>query len=294
MKYINILLATLLCAAAAPYAQAQRLPVKPTKMKVFKLPVGTLPKGAVPGIKVKVPYTNPQFKAKVIQLPVTQLRVAVNQKAKEIQLKLAQQRAAGITPQQVWIKDIETHRAAILASYHLPQNYIEGFYMRRIDPYRSRPQMIYHPEKNSDKVLYRGMIITPEELTAILKKGFSPKDSKWNTGTDERGAAVSLSSSYNEASHYIFHNGYKKDGIGVVFVVKRKPTMELGKSEEFNSTKTIYYSYEDIPAEDILDVYIHGEYGPEALSQIVEKINAGTTRPHTSWTNQFDRGGFLR
>ncbi|WP_432634252.1 hypothetical protein [Candidatus Avelusimicrobium sp.] len=294
MKYINILLATLLCAATAPYVQAQRLPVKPTKIKVLKLPVGTIPKGAVPGIKVKVPYTNPQFKAKVIQLPVAQLRVAVDKKARDIQHQLALQRAAGITPQQVWINDVETHRAAILASYHLPQNYIEGFYMRRIDPYRSRPEQIYHPDKNSDKVLYRGMIITPEELTAILKKGFSPKDSTWNTGTDERGAAVSLSSSYNEASHYIFQSGYKKDGIGVVFVVKRKPTMELGKDPELNSTKTIYYSYEDIPASDILDVYIHGEYGPESLSQIVEKINAGTTRPHTSWTNQFDRGGFLR
>lgn len=294
MKYINILLATLLCAAAAPYVQAQRLPVKPTKIKVFKLPVGTLPKGAVPGIKVKVPYNNPQFKAQVIQLPVTQLRVTVDKKARQIQHQLAQQRAAGITPQKAWIKDIETHRDAILASYHLPENYIEGFYMRRIDPYRDRPQMIYHPDKNSDKVLYRGMNITPEELAAILKKGFSPKDSKWNIGTDERGAAVSLSSSYNEASHYIFQSGYKKDGIGVVFVVKRKPTMELGKDPTLNSTKTIYYSYVDIPAEDILDVHIHGEYGPESLNQIVEKINAGTTRPHTTWTDQFNRGGFLR
>lgn len=294
MKYINILLATLLCAATAPYVQAQRLPVKPIKMKAFKLPVGTLPKGAVPGIKVKIPYNNPQFKANVIQLPVTQLKVAVDKKARQIQQQLAQQRVAGITPQQVWIDEVHKYRAELLASYHLPQNYIEGFYMRRIDPYRSRPEQIYHPDKNSDKVLYRGMIITPEELTAILKKGFSPKDSTWNTGTDERGAAVSLSSSYNEASHYIFQSGYKKDGIGVVFVVKRKPTMELGKDPELNSTKTIYYSYEDIPASDILDVYIHGEYGPESLSQIVEKINAGTTRPHTSWTNQFDRGGFLR
>lgn len=292
MKYINILLATLLCVSFAPAVQAQRLPVKPLKMKVYKL--GKMPKGVVPGFKVQVPLVNPQFKAKVVQLPVAQLKVAVDQKAREIQHQLNQQRAAGITPQQVWIDEVHKYRAELLAAYHLPQNYIEGFYMRRIDPYRSRPEMIYHPEKNSDKVLYRGMIITPEELTAILKKGFSPKDSKWNTGTDERGAAVSLSSSYNEANHYIFQNGYKKDGIGVVFVVKRKPTMELGKSAEFNSTKTIYYSYEDIPASDILDVYIHGEYGPESLSQIVEKINAGTLRPHTTWTDQFNGSGFLR
>ena len=296
MKYINLLLAVMLCVSAAPLVQAQRLPaVKPVEMKVYRLPKGTiLPKGAVPGNFVKAPYQKFQVKAEILQLPVTTLRLAVNKKAKQIQRQLQAQRVEHQRKVQTWLQGIKQNREALLASYHLPQNYIEGFYARRIEPYRSKPQAIYHPDENSDKELYRGMILTPEELAAILKKGFSPKDSSWNTGTDSRGAAVSLSSSYNEASHYIFQSGYKKDGIGVVFVVRRTPAMELGKDPVYNATKTIYYSYEDIPASDIVDVWIHGEYGPESLESIFEKIKQGTNRPHSRWTDQFGSGVFFR
>lgn len=292
MKYIKLLLAVLVCVAVTPVAQAQRLPVKRVKIKVYHLPSSKtlFPKGTVTGIKVK----NPKFKTPVVQLPVTTLRLAVNKKAKEIQLKLNEQRKQQLLKQQDWIKDIEQNRAALLSSYHLPEDYISGFYVRRIEPYQSRPQSMYHPDEKSDKILYRGMIITPEELVGILKNGFSPKNSTWNVGTDSRGSAVSLSSSYTEASHYIFQNGYKKDGLGVVFVVRRTPAMELGKDPKLNSTKTIYYSYEDIPASDIVDVYFHGEYGPESLKNVMEKIQQGTNRPHNTWTNQFSGGGFLR
>ena len=79
MKYIKLLLAVLVCVAVTPVAQAQRLPVKRVKIKVYHLPSNKtlFPKGTVTGIKVK----NPKFKTPVVQLPVTTLRLAVNKKA---------------------------------------------------------------------------------------------------------------------------------------------------------------------------------------------------------------------
>ena len=74
MKYIKLLLAVLVCVAVTPVAQAQRLPVKRVKIKVYHLPSNKtlFPKGTVTGIKVK----NPKFKTPVVQLPVTTLRLA--------------------------------------------------------------------------------------------------------------------------------------------------------------------------------------------------------------------------
>lgn len=181
------------------------------------------------------------------------------------------------------------YKEAILRGYHLPEQYLEGYFMRRIFPYQAKPA--YTPSPKSDTVLYRGMLVTPEELSKILREGFSPKTSKWNSGTDSGRAAVSLSSSQQEASHYIFQSGFKANGIGVVFEVRRRPSMELGQDEILNKTKTIYYSYEDIAPSDIVNVYIWGEYGTVRLQDVLENAKQGTIPSHKSWTGQF--GGIL-
>ena len=186
------------------------------------------------------------------------------------------------------VADVLWKRDALLSGYYLPENFLEGFFFRRIYPYQSKPT--YTPDKDSDQYLYRGMLITPEELATILRVGFSPKTATWNAGTGGKNA-VSLSSSIAEATHYIFQSGAKKDGIGIVFKVRRHPYMELGKDPELNRTKTIYYSFQDIPASDIADVYVFGEYGLEFLNAILQKAKDGTIKPNT-WTNQFN--GMLR
>lgn len=176
------------------------------------------------------------------------------------------------------------YKEGILRGYHLPEEYLEGYFMRRIFPYQSKPT--YSPGPKSDTFLYRGMLLTPEELSKILREGFSPKTAKWNAGTDGR-PAVSLSSSEQEATHYIFQSGFKQNGIGVVFEVRRSPLMELGKDPVLNRTKTIYYSYEDIPAGNIVNVYILGEFGWNSLEKIIGAAKEGTISSHTKWTGQF-------
>ena len=183
-----------------------------------------------------------------------------------------------------WISGVLLYKNEILRGYHLPADYLDGFFLRRIQPYQSRPD--YTADNDSDQFLYRGMLLTPEELANIMRVGFSPKDAKWNSGTDGR-SAISLSSSSTEASHYIFQNGSKKEGIGVIFKIRRKPTMELGKDPVLNKTQTIYYSYQDIAPADIATVYLWGEYGFESLPSILKKAQEGTLRSN-SWTNQFN------
>lgn len=183
-------------------------------------------------------------------------------------------------------RGILQYRSELLKGYQLPEEYIEGFFLRRIFPYLQKPS--YTPDKN-ESILFRGMLLSPEELVEILKKGFSPATTKWNTGA--KAPAVSFSSSSAEATHYIFQSGYKEGAIGVVFEVRKKPSMELGESQTYNSTRTIYYSYEDVPAEDIVDVLVHGEYGLESLEKILDKAAKGEVKPN-SWTSQFN--GVLR
>ena len=188
------------------------------------------------------------------------------------------------TPQQAAIIG---YRNEILKGYHLPSNYIEGYYVRRIQPYQHNPP--YVAGKNAETELYRGMMVTPEELAQIMQEGFSPKTSQWNIGTTGNKNAVSLSSSFYEASDYIFQSGFKKEGIGVVFTVRRQPYMELGEDPVLNSTKTIYYSYQDIAPEDILEVDIWGEFGVEKLENVLQKAQAGTIQTNNAWVNQFNR-----
>lgn len=194
---------------------------------------------------------------------------------------------ATIQRQENRIRGVLLYRKEIITGYHLPAEYLEGFFLRRIFPYQQKPT--YTPD-GEENVLFRGMLVTPEELAQILKSGFSPATSKWNTGA--KAPAVSLSSSSVEATHYIFQSGYKENGIGIVFKVRKKPSMELGESQTYNSTKTIYYSYEDVPAEDILDVLVRGEYGLESLDTILERAAKGEIKANSGWTSQFN--GVLR
>ncbi len=208
------------------------------------------------------------------------LKAAVEKKQAEAAAK--QQQAKNL--HQDLMDGVTANKSELLKGYHLTRDYIAGYYARRIEPYADR--LDYTPDKDSDTVLFRGMLVTPDELVKLLKEGFSPKYSTWNTGTRDGLSAVSLSSSVVEASNYIFQSGFKKDGIGILFTVRRNPAMELGTDLSVNPTKTIYYSYEDIPAEDIVDVSIWGEYGLESLSKVLQKAKEGKISSN-HWVNQF-------
>lgn len=223
-----------------------------------------------------VPAERPGARAKIVRINPAILNARVEQYRQERD-KMQRARLAG---------SVIAYKEAILRGYHLPDEYLEGYFMRRIFPYQAKPA--YAPSPKSDTVLYRGMLLTPEELSKILREGFSPKTAKWNAGTDGR-PAVSLSSSHQEASHYIFQSGGKTNGVGVIFEVRRTPAMELGADEVLNKTKTIYYSYEDIPAKDIVGVSLWGEYGTVPLQDVLEKAKEGTVTSHKSWTGQFGR-----
>lgn len=186
---------------------------------------------------------------------------------------------------------LDLYKEDILKAYHLPDNYINAYYNRRVLPYLANPK--YTPDSDPT-VLYRGMLVTPDELKVILKEGFSPKNTRWNAGAEAGKPAVSFSSSSTEANSYIFQSGYKKDGIGVLFVVRKRPTMELGKDPTLNKTKTIYYSYQEVAPEDILEVSVRGEYGFESLETIFKKAAEGNLKPHETWTQQFEQTVIFR
>ena len=84
---------------------------------------------------------------------------------------------------------------------------------------------------------------------------------------------------------------FDKNGrqIGVVFEIRRKPSMLLGADPVLNRTKTIYYSYEDIAPEEIVNVLVWGEYGLENIKDIFAKAKQGNLQPHQHWTGQFGR-----
>lgn len=194
---------------------------------------------------------------------------------------------APITQNIVMRDQVSQYKQQLLEGFMLTDTFLEGYYMRRIERYLPTPENRYGMGVENPEKLYRGMLITPDELETILEKGFSPKDSHWNVGTDGRDA-VSFSSSSIEARDYIFHAaGTKKNAIGVVFEVENSPQYVLGTDEKLNRTKTIYYSYDDVPADKIIGVSIfHGE-GTESLGSIVEKIKKNAL-PSRDWVKVFD------
>lgn len=288
MKRINIISAAILfsvgLAVLAVPVQAQAVKVPVVAARGARRAAQTVVGSGISGLPYYCALKNLPSAARWKAIPVLPDPVSAGQAnaVKRVVLKAKQERAA--RSRLFLSAGFSLYRDEILKGYHLPLNYIEGYYLRRIQPYLAKPD--YSPDGDNN-VLYRGMLLTPDELTDILRKGFSPSTSTWNTGTDGR-AAVSFSSSRVEAAHYIFQQGFKKNGIGVVFKVRRSPNMVPGMSRLYNSTGTIYYSYEDITPENIEEVLIWGEYGLERRADILQKALRGEIRPHTVWTGQFD------
>lgn len=184
------------------------------------------------------------------------------------------------TARKNMIRDLSAHKQDIVRGYHLPKNYVEGYYLRRIHPYLNK--VSYVPDANKN-VVYRGMYITVDELAAVLKNGLP---------------VVSFSSSSQEASAYVFHSASldkHPNGVGVVFKVKKTAKMELLENPTVNPTGTIYHSYKDVPPGDILEVYVVGQYGLEDLPSVFQQIKNGKELSNESWVNQFvEGGGFYR
>ncbi len=295
MRYIFLLI---LCLAPL-ISQAQ--PFKPKIIKKAKgkisgryfkppLKVSRMPKILrqlnIRGIFTTTPVQNQTISPLVLERKVSQ-KTLTQETAPDVALKLQQKAIENNFARLTGGIDLLTYRDDLLNSYHLTRSYMEGFYERRILPYLSKPK--WNPALESDQVLFRGMLLTPEELDKILKEGFSPKTSTWNVGTDGRNA-VSFSSNSSEAESYIFQSGHKTDGIGVLFIVKRTPKIVLGTDLKLNPTKTIYYSYEDVPAQDIIEVRFHiGKGGiPYSLPNILLNAKKGSLTPNTLWVHQFD------
>lgn len=291
-NYIKAALASIVCVlTAAPAVQAQ-LPAQATKKALggVSSSYGSIASGAlsrkvagftgVPSSAINVASRTASAKAaaaaqyNVVRVNQAKLKASVEK------MQISKQKRDRAT----LVANVLLNRDALVRGYNLPREFIEGFYFKRIERYMSNPD--YAADKRSDTVLFRGMLVTPEELAKILQVGFSPKTSSWNAGTGGS-AAVSLSASSVEAGHYIFQSGVKKDGIGVVFEVRRKPYMVLGTDPVLNRNKTIYYSFQDIPAEEIVGVSVWGEYGLERLSTILEKAKNGEIKSNRGWTGQF-------
>lgn len=288
MKRINIIPAAVLCgvglAVLAVPVQAQAVKAPVVAARGARNAAQTVLGSGISGLPYYCALKNLPSTARGKFIPVLPASLPAGQAnaVKQVVLKAKQERA--VRSRLFLSAGSRLYREEILKGYHLPFNYIEGFYLRRIHPYLAKPSYTSDGDKN---ILFRGMHLTPDELSEVMHKGFSPSTSNWNTGTDGR-AAVSFSSSSVEAAHYIFQQGFKKNGIGVVFKVRRSPNMVPGMSRLYNSTKTIYYSYEDIAPENIVDVLVWGEYGLERLEDIIRKAADGKIRPHTVWTGQFD------
>lgn len=178
----------------------------------------------------------------------------------------------------------------IIKGYALTDAFLEGYYLRRIYPYLSKPT--YQADKSGH--MYRGIYMTVDELASTLKTGFLTKMNTWSTGAKDGKQIISFSTSTGEAMSYIFQSsGNHPNGIGVVFEVDRDiPGLEYWEDADLNSTKTIYHGYQDIPANRIRNVYVYGEYGLESLVEILIKAQKGQVRSNKQWVSVFDGGAF--
>ena len=186
---------------------------------------------------------------------------------------------------RVIAEEIRTRERDIVEGYHLPLNYTSGYYTRRVEPYLSKPR---YSEVKNPSVLYRGMYVTTEELASMLENGMELGKVKW---TVAGGNGISFSSDINEAKTYIFHAADQRaGGVGVIIEVRKIDSMVLIDDPVLNSTRTIFKSPNDVSSDDIINIYLWGEYGPESLTTVFDKIRKGTVTPRTKWTNAFDRG----
>ncbi len=187
-----------------------------------------------------------------------------------------------------------THKEDIIKHYSLTDDYLEGYYLRRIYPYMDKPSFL--PEKNGH--LYRGVFMTVDELNATLQNGFLTSMNTWNVGAKNRGDKfISFSSSTGEAMSYIFQgtgNAAHPKGIGVVFEVEKDiDGLEFWQDAKLNSTNTIYHCYKNVPPSKIRNVYVFGQYGLENLAEIFIKARRNALPSRDRWIHDFD-SRFLR
>lgn len=183
----------------------------------------------------------------------------------------------------VTVESLKESQKDIERGYHLPENFICGYYERRILPYLDRPTY-----SKTDDYLYRGMYITVDELANILKNGFEVKYNTWNA---VGGKGIFFSTSIREADDYIFQSTdfHKKNALGVVFKMENGDYAQMVEDPVHNATKTIYKCPGDVPNEKIVDIYLRGQYGLERLGDIIDKARKDGIESNTSWVGQFDR-----
>lgn len=182
-------------------------------------------------------------------------------------------------------KNISQYETNLEKNFSLSEEYARWYFQRRIEPTLSKPN---YQSINIPSVLYRGMFISLKQLKKILKEGMKTEDVEWTTGDkDNANAGISFSSNMTEASSYIFHNAHKKFndglGVGVIFRVRKGNDYELLDNEALNRTKTIYKKYNDISPDEIDEIYLWGEYGPQKISDAIQKIKVGKLNPQSSW-----------
>jgi hypothetical protein len=181
----------------------------------------------------------------------------------------------------LYAEKAKAHAQDLLDSHHLPKSYIEGYLTRRINS-RAKPTEYLKPEEI--QYLYRGVLISVDDLVKILNEGMALKDSSWHAG----GVGISFSTDINEAASYIFQS-WKENAVGVVFRVdydekKYWPLDDLS----LNPFETILKTSDKIQPKNISGVYIWSEYGLEPLSKVFEKFSDDSAVPHEKWTTQFD------
>lgn len=182
------------------------------------------------------------------------------------------------------LQDLASLAPSLIKGYQLPSDFRNSYYTKRIEPYLNKTSY----ESPMDFLhLYRGMLISPEDLSSILNYGMKLSRVSWTAG----GGGLSFSSNIREASSYIFQSGGGGSVLGVVFKVRKTEDYQLLKDRSLNPGETIYKLHKDLNPEEIEDIYIWGEFGLESLSSIFLKAKKGEVKNHTNWTNQF---GFSR
>jgi hypothetical protein len=190
---------------------------------------------------------------------------------------------SAISDQTPLLRKFSAVKPVLLKGYYLPAEYLSAYYARRIEPKLDRPD---YSSVANPQVLYRGMYITPDQLEFILEYGMAVNQVKWTAA----GGGISFSSNANEAASYIFQSGNDRfSGVGVVFKVRMSPAMQPVNDPVLNRTRTIYKKQSNVMANEIVDVYLWGQYGLESLDEILRKISQNRITPHTAWTGQFSQ-----
>jgi hypothetical protein len=175
-------------------------------------------------------------------------------------------------------------KSVLLKGYYLPPDYLSSYYARRIEPRLDRPD---YSSVANPQVLYRGMYITPDQLEFILEYGMALNQVKWTAA----GGGISFSSNANEAASYIFQSGQDRiNGVGVVFKVRMSSAMQAVNDPVLNRTRTIYKKQSNVMPNEIVDVYLWGQYGLENLDEIIRKKSQNRITLHSTWTGQFNEG----